>query len=794
MHNDNEILENKIRKLRANLKNSFRPDLRELTSYCRALGLTLHPIFASEDQATGDEGIALARFTDDTLVHAVAQISTFKEVEAPLHSQKDSTLVSICRILSSLANKAEDRSRESGNYVHLTHVFYSDFCHTKEVAKNTFYAYRNAVQRYALKRVADLLPYFPANVDKDEVSQTFRAFFAPVMRAKNNVTNVDIPDSRAASNVDNVTTHRLTRILLDKTVYETTEQNAKLAAYPWFSARRHRTAAGVSELLTKLEMVELAECVRFICHYPPDLLFERRGIAGKKKGRDFVVDDLFSDGLLLNAPKPSFRVVSSSKKVYERQDTETRRELGKRNKRLASTEFNPSHFWLAVAAKIQDTKLKAVIASQLITGCRPSELVDGVVVAAEPSDIADSLGRLHFTMFGSKVMAALPASASDTHSAVAAYVDFLSNSSLATNARIRGQFYHTESVDVFPQFPERVWLFDHLMERSPPVVVRERASTVAFLLEKVCHYRKLEQRDAMRPDVLELRGEEQLQLVQHLRTETAKAPSDDDIATAIRHRNYLIEQSRPATLSDQGSVSARFDSYILQDLLRLMEADAVTLPLTTNPYQAAKIVRFRFLPKVQSFPLMARLDAIPFSDANVDNVGDDEPSSLPRLFLGNEFTDEDMDFMRVPEHLRIVIPHDDFAALKRERAEYARAAVVHLGKRYRAAADGLPQAPTPYTARHRIMSDLKGLRNEDGQPVFTKEDIASKAGHASTASQSGYGKAAFAEKGNKNRARSLKNIRADRSVKDPKATAGLRKLPSRRSDVVPPTQKYEPKD
>ena len=62
-----------------------------------------------------------------------------------------------------------------------------------------------------------------------------------------------------------------------------------------------------------------------------------------------------------------------------------------------------------------------------------------------------------------------------------------------------------------------------------------------------------------------------------------------------------------------------------------------------------------------------------------------------------------------------------------------------LGQQYKTAATGGVIEPTPYTTRHKLLSDLKRLTDGVGVPLLSREDLARKAGHASTASQAGYG-------------------------------------------------------
>ena len=93
------------------------PDLRELTTYCRHLQLRKYKIFQpaeappkgaqqEPENLQADEAVSLARYTDRTLAHAISQISDFKEVEASLTTQTDSSLRSMSKILASLAQKA----------------------------------------------------------------------------------------------------------------------------------------------------------------------------------------------------------------------------------------------------------------------------------------------------------------------------------------------------------------------------------------------------------------------------------------------------------------------------------------------------------------------------------------------------------------------------------------------------------------------------------------------------------------------------------------------------------------
>lgn len=793
MHEVNQNRKIQINEIRGRIQNSFQPDLRDLTDYCHALKLTLHNTFLKQQQSQAEEAQNLGTFTDETLARAIAKIHVFKEVEAPLAHHNDSSLRSMSGILSSLQQKAINRSLATGSYVHLTHVFYTGFAPDQLVAKSTFYGYKSAVLRYALKRVADLTPLLPFNVDKQMVRQTFQRFMeGPAHYAgQRDLTNVDKSVDKNTTNVDTVSAHRLTQALLDVGNFEVTESDPKLAGYPWFAARRHKTKHGITPSLTKLEMIELAECVRFVCHYPPDLAYERRGIAGKKHGREFAVEELFSNGLLLNAPKPSFRAQLSSKALFNKQDQQTRVETSKRNKRLASTDFNPSQFWLDVESRVTDLHVREVVATQLITGCRPAEVIDGVIVSVGPTTEVNSLGTLHFTVFGAKTTATEIFRKVTQTKELAEYVSFLMNSSLAVNSKVRGQFYHTETVEVLPQFPERVWLWSHLQQRDPFDVSRNHYEAIDHLLEKVCHYRKLPKVPTVNPKILDLTSFDLLRLRQEFQQ---KNVSNVELLNEIRRRNEEIFHSRSRANAAQTSTSADYDTFIMNEIKTINEAKSLGLTSLVSPYQSAKLVRFRFMPYLQSFPLMARLDGIPFLFTNVDKVREGTITSLPRCFLQNEFTELDLDSMGIPDERRMRIRDEDFASLKRERAEYYHAATVHLGKRYHAASVSARIKPTPYTVRHKIMSDLKGVTDENGARLFTKEDIARKAGHASTASQTGYGKAAFAEEADRNRGRSVKRITADRDVKNPKATAGLRKLPMQAPVGKPPEPKYEPKE
>ena len=777
-----------FRELRLKIQNSFQPDLRDLTIYCQALKLELFPSTRPLDDTPQHAASTLAAFTDDVLTQAIAQINSFKEIDAPLTRQKDTSLRAMSGILNTLARKAEERSRASGQYVHLTHVFYTDFGPDKVVAKNTFYGYRSAILRYALNRASDLAPFFATTVDKNTGAESFERFFAPA------------PTRQSASkatpfNVDKATPHRLTTALVDTSLYEVTETDPKLAVYPWFASRRHRTKSGISPTLTKLETVELAECVRFVCHYAPDLKFERRGVAGRKKSREYLPGEAITNGLLLGAPKPSFLLQTTSKHAFDQADPLAKSEIAKKNKRLASTNFNASHFWLDVEGRVKDDDLLATVATQLITGCRPSELVDGVIVSVGSSDDPESLGTLSFTIFGAKIKNPEVFSKAARTKELAEYTSFLLDSALATNSKLRGQFYHTETLEVFAQFPERVWLFGHLMARQAEQQFEDVSVVQAFLLEKVCCYRKLTRTIAKQPEVLELSPEEKRRLIAALHAQgNGTTISEEKIGAAIRQRNDELYQARHAQGTDAKSYSENFDIFVLRELNRLRDVRELGLSSINSIYQTAKLIRFSFLPKKHSFPMMSSLDGIAYTSTNVDKVGSSLRCRDPRRYLRNEFTEQDLNLMAIPDEQRLLLDQYDFATLQRERAEYVHAAVVHLGKRYHSASVSSRLKPTPYTVRHKIMSDLKGLTNEDGSPALSREDIARKAGHASTASQTGYGKAAFAEKSTKNRGQKISKITSDQPVKNPKSTAGLRKIPTQRPDVRPPEQRYEPRE
>lgn len=790
--------EKDIRKLKQKIMTDLSPDLRELTTYCRYLQLTKHAIFQSteetENRSAESDAAAMASYTDRTLVHAIAQISDFKEIEAPLAGQKDSSLRSMSRILTSLASKALDRSRSTGNYVHLTHVFFEDFAPTSVVSKNTFYGYKAAVTRYALKRVAGLLPYLPTNVDKEEVAKGFQSLMsADRYLTASYPSNVDTAVDTQTANVDNPLPHRLTGILMNLGRHVVVEDDPKLAVYPWFANRRHRTKTGISPMLTKAEVADLAECVRFICHYPPDLEFERRGIAGKKKSREFVFEEVFMDGLLLDAAKPQFLSPRSSKRAFDRANTETKKDIGKRDKRLASTVFQPSHFWLDVEARISDQATKEVIAAQLITGCRPAELVDGVIVATAPSNDPEGLGKLHFTIFGAKMKTPSGDANTGNGKQIDGYLRFLNTSSLAKNSKIRGQFFHTESHEVFPQFPERVWLYTLLSDRFAEQVDRDSSDALSFLLEKAAHFRKLPQTEALQPEIIELSSTDQRLIVQQLRQRTGKTEvSPEEIQEEVDRRNELSEADHGLTEANAASLSEDFQAYVSSEIRKVDEARQSGDLRLVSPYQTAKPVRFRFLPHQASFPLMSEIDGIAFMPSNVDNLA--LPTALPRFYLRNEFSETDLDLIGIPEDERLLLHPSEFAQLQKERADYLASAVVQLGKRYKTAASGGTIEPTPYTARHRLLSDLKGLKDEAGLRLLSREEIARKAGHASTASQTGYGKVAFAEKGSRNRGQSLNDIKSAQNVRNPKSTAGQRLFVGKAPGFRPPEPRYEPKD
>ncbi len=782
------------------------PDLRDLTTYCKFLQLNLHESFdttiTAKDRSQRNRefeqalrGSSLASFTDLSLAHAVAQVSSFKEVEAPLALQKDSSFRSMSRILGSLAFKAIEQSSSTGCYVHLTHIFYADFGPDRVVSKNTFYGYKNAVTRYALKRIADLLPHMPPNVDKEEVSQSFQKMMLVKQPSSAQVFfNVDIAVDLRAANVDNFQTHKLTEALLDFERYSIVEADPKLTVYPWFSKRRFRTRNGVEPMLTKAEFVELAECIRFICHYPPDLKFERRGLAGKKRTREFVFDEVFNDGLLLNAPKPQFSSSKTSKRSFDRADEETKTAVSKGNKRLASTAFNPSAFWIDVESRVKDQGLKEVIATQLITGCRPAEIVDGVMVSTEPTSEPGSLGRLHFTIFGAKTKS--PAAATEMASIQEEdYRKFLASSSFATNSKIRGQFYHTESHEVFPQFLERVWLYNLLSDRSSEMIDRDSVSAANHLLEKVCHFRKMPKTASIPPEILEVSPTEERRIRQQLASKNGTIPiTNDDVAAEVRKLNgdAFVDH----TLADgiSSSHTEDFEQFVMAELNRIKDAKTAGIIRLVSPYQTSRVVRFQFLPQRASYPLMAAFDGIPFIPSNVDNVLNVQTATLERIFLRNEFSEYDLDLIRVPQARRHLIDPYDFARLQSERAAYIESAVIQLGKRYKAAAASGSIEPTPYVARHKLLSDLKGFKDVAGRPLLSREDIARKAGHASTSSQTGYGKAVFADKGSRNRGKGLRDITSAQDVKNPKSTAGKRLYAPNQGGFKPPEPKYEPRD
>lgn len=785
-----------ISKLRHKVMTDLNPDLRDLTRYCKFLRLAEHDNFQPPDevssQVTEDRCASLARYTDQALLHAIVQVFEFKEIESPLVGQKDTSLRSMSRILSSLASKALVRSSSTGNYVHLTDIFFESFAPNSAASKSTFYGYKNALIRYALKRVSDLLLYLPPNVAKEEVTKGFLSMIsADKDRPVRHPSDVDNAVDIQTTNVDNSQPHKLTKILMEIDQHEIVEKDPKLSVYPWFAKRRHRTSQGVLPMLTKAEVVDLVECARFICYYPPDLKFERRGIAGKKRAREFVFDEAFNDGLLLNAPKPSFLKKSTSKRAFDRSNADTKMDIARRSKRLASTIFEPSHFWLDVEARIKDQSTKQVIATQLITGCRPSELVDGVIVSTEASDEKGSLGRLHFTIFGTKTKVPSGGATTDRTGQIDNYLQFLETSSVARNSKIRGQFFHIEVHEVFPQFPERVWLYTQLTNRQSKAVARDSSSTISFLLEKVAHFKRQPRPAAVRTDAVELSSTDRRMIVRNLQERTGKTEiTEEDIAQDVSSRNLLADIRNSGTPS--ASHTENFESFVSDEINKMKKAWRLKDVRLVSPYQAARTVRFRFMPNETSFPLMSRIDGIPFFPSNVDNSAVER--ALPRLFLLNEFDEGDLDQMGVPEHHRHQISSETFAELQKERASYLASAVVQLGKRYKTASESGVIEPTPYVARHKLLSDLKGLIDEFGAPLLSREDIARKAGHASTASQTGYGKAAFSEKGSKNRGQGLKNIKSSSDVKNPKATAGKRHFVAHQNGSKPPEPRYAPKD
>lgn len=765
-----------LRSLSLTVSANLNPDLRDLTTY---VGLLQLPTF-TVNQNSQEAASALAVFLDRPLAAAVAQIAAFKEIEAPLSSTKDSSLRTMSSILESLARKAIGKSLAFGGiYTHPFHVFYEDFGEGKTVSKNSFYGYKSALTRYALKKVTDLLPNLPSNVDKHIAGSAFSSALA-------------LADSPGG---DSIHPHRITQAILDPNNFSLLETNPKLANYPWLAGKRHRSAlaSGPSPMLTILELIELVECVRFICHYAPDLKYERRGFAGSKRSREFSVFDLMSDGLLLNVPKPKFSINRTFKRSFDKMSPDEKRAVSSANKRIGSTAFDPLAFWQDVVRKIDDDAVKAAIAVQLITGCRPSEVVEGVVVSADPPEDLACPPKITFLVFGSKTKAPtaskIPSFSSDQHQAYAA---FLERSSIALNARIRGQFYHTETHDVLDQFPERTWLYQYLIDRDAKQVKFDNVIVARFLDEKRIQFRKLPKARPLPPPLLEAlpRSTTGIQDVspqgatKSSSREEEKLPSDD-------------EDSVPASKPLPAPIisSCDFETYLTKEAIKILAARQAGGPRPASPLENAKIIRFSFLPKQDTFPLMSAFDGILFAPSNVDKAA--AKASRPRQWLLNEFSMAELDNMRIPGDHRHMLSSAEFAALEKERAEYRAAAVIRLSERYQTAFSGQGVQPTPYVARHKLLSDLKGLKHPDGTPAYSREDIARKAGHASTVTQTGYGKSDYAEKGSKNRAQGLGKIQSQSDVKNPSSTAGKRVAPAR--DVtsrpsLPSPPRYEPRD
>jgi integrase len=764
-----------IRSLELKISADLNPDLRELTAYIRQLEL---PTFDGAPDST-DAARNLASFFDRPLAAAIGQIASLKEIEGSLSSIKDSSLRSMSAILDSMARKAIARSLDNGGaYSHPFHVFYEDFGPSRTVSKNSYYGYKSALTRYALKKVSDLLPYLPSNVDKADVRQAFEKVLA----------------SPSDTNVDKLRLHKLTEALLRRENFVTIERNAKLSVYPWFAERRHKMAVneGRDPMLTILEVVELAESIRFICHYPPDLKYERRGFAGSKRSREFDVNDLLSDGLLLNVPKPSFAVAKTFKRSFDRMDIEQQNAVTKTNKRIGSTAFDPSAFWQDVCQKIDDAEVKAAVAVQLITGCRPSEIVNGVIASIEPPSDEAGKDKLTFLIFGAKTKSPSRVNVpTDSEGHQSDYAAFLDHSSIAKNARIRGQFYHTETHDVLEQFPERVWLYRYLTERHTKAVRSDSALVARFLDEKRVQFRKIAAVTPIKPPILELTARE----ARRVRMKTGHSTSTQDFSDAADDVSHLFQQDTTPQLpqpSNEQPFTQDFEAYLTHEASKILTGRKEGKTGPSSPLETARIIRFAFAPRQATYPLMSKYDGIPFSPSNVDNG--DGSVALPRQWLLNEFTMRDLDSMRIPADQRHLLGQAEFAALEKERAEYRAAAVVRLSERYHTAFSGSGIDPTPYVARHKLLSDLKGLKNEDGTPALSREQIARKAGHASTVTQTGYGKADYADKGRKNRAQGISNIRSQNTVKDPSATAGKRI--HRTSQPTPNVSlpKYEPRD
>lgn len=728
--------ENHSSELNTQIGNLVQPDLRQLTAYARFLEL---PLFAAK-QSAETEATNLVRFLDPTLVSGIAQISAFKELDAPLQGFKKSSLLAMSKILDAFAKKALKRSQERGGaYIHMTHVFFEDFGPGQSVAKSTYYGHRAALTRYALKRVTDLTPHLPSNVDNVVANRTFRSL---ILRNSSD----DLSDAPYPTNVDKVEPHSLTKTTLDFTRCTVIDAEDPFIAFPWFAKRRHRTRSGVSPVLTQLEAVELAECLRFICHFAPDLKYERRGLAGRGQTTEFSADMLLSDGLLLNYPKPVFTNSRAKKREFDTAAADNKAAIARRDKRLASTVFDPATFWADVMASKLDAATKACIATQIITGCRPSEIVDGVVVSILPPSADSSQGRLHFLIFGAKLKTS-PVVKGDTLSlAEEQYIQHLAATSIASNAKIRGQFYHAETYEVLPQFPERVWLFEQLLGRSTTEIDADLAEAELHLREKMRDFRRLPP-ESFTP------------------VTKNSSPSPDG----------LVEP---------------FDRFLDRETACIDKARRAGIASIVSPLQRMKSIRFRFLPHEATYPLVARYDGVPFL---ADKGSEKRTSARQRIWLMNEFSQAELDWMQVPPAHRLSIPAVEYQALQRERADYRHAAVTRFNERYRNVSRAEIE-PTPYSARHRMMSDLKGLTDENGQALLTRSTLAQKAGHASTASASGYGKRDYASKGSKNRGQGLKGIKGQLPVKNPSRANGQTALPQVSTKPSSPEPRYIPKD
>lgn len=251
----------------ATISNNLNPDLRDLTQYVRQLEF---PVYYNSDNAL-DTARHLAQYVDLPLIAAIQKINDYKEIEAPLADLKDSSLRSMSSILDALAKRALTRSVQSGGaYVNLFHVFYDEFGPKRNVARNTFYAYRSALTRYALKRIADLAPHLPANIDKERAEKSFIRAIADEGQSHSSrpsAPNVDNPGAGQPTAFLSTAPHPLTSALYSAASFTRTELDDKLSVYPWFASKRLPRSGQVPPTLTNLEVIELAECLRFICHY-----------------------------------------------------------------------------------------------------------------------------------------------------------------------------------------------------------------------------------------------------------------------------------------------------------------------------------------------------------------------------------------------------------------------------------------------------------------------------------------------------------------------------------------------